>query len=284
MQRNQTTLTLSVPPGTKERLAAIAERLGLRWGEQPSPSKLVAAVADGTVPVGTPLGLTGAQSDALLQAVKALHDAGRVAEVRELAPLLTAVGPLDPAQRMAVYAELSRSEMPFRGVIEDAIARQTPVVFQYVGLRGVPSQYLARHVKLTIRERRWYVDIYTDDKPSNDVAALAHNRCLRLDKVVSALPVPHTEPWVSALDAIEAKLRLFGEDARFYEPHDDDVDVGEVIEGPEGAERTVTRRVAFSWWFIRDILRHGRACKVEGPPDLVHVVAAHLREAAARYA
>ncbi|MEB3329429.1 MAG: WYL domain-containing protein [Candidatus Sericytochromatia bacterium] len=283
MQRNQTTLTLSVPPGTKERLAAIAARLGLRWGEQPSPSKLVAAVADGTVPVGAPLGLTEAQAGALLEALKALHDTGHVPEARELAPLLTSTGHLGPTQRMAVYAELSRSELPFRGVIEDAIASRTPVVFQYVGLKGTPSQYLARHLQLTIRERRWYVDIYSDSKPSLDIPALANNRCLRLDKVVSAVPVLHAEPWVPALASVEARLRLYGTDARYYERHADDLDVGDLLEGPDTPEREVRRRVTFSWWFVRDILRHGGACRVESPPELVDAVASHLRQAVARY-
>jgi predicted DNA-binding transcriptional regulator YafY len=284
VQRNQTTLTLSVPRGTKEKLAAIAERLGLRWGEQPSPSKLVAAVAEGTVPVGAPVGLSEAQSRALLEALKALHDTGHVPEARELAPLLASLGRLGPEQRMAVYAELSRSELPFRGVIEEAIARRTPIVFQYLGLKGTPSQYLARHVKLTIRERRWYVDIYTEDKPSNDIEALSHNRCLRLDKVISAVPVLHAEPWVPELSGVEAHMRFYGDDARYYERHEDDLHVGDMTECPEGAEREVRRRVSFTWWFVRDILRHGGACKVEGPPALVDAVAGHLRRAAARYA
>jgi predicted DNA-binding transcriptional regulator YafY len=283
VQRNQTTLTLSVPPGTKDRLAAIAERLGLRWGEQPSPSKLVAAIADGSVSVGAPVGLTGAQAAALLEALRALHDTGHVPEARELAPLLTSTGHLGPDQRMAVYAELARSELPFRGVIEEAIAHRTPIVLQYLGLKGTPSQYLARHVELTIRERRWYVDIYTEDKPSADIPELAHNRCLRLDKIVSAVPVLHAERWAPELSSIVAQLRLHGEDARYYERHDDDVHVGDLVETAAVPERAVMRRVTFSWWFVRDILRHGSACRVEGPPALVEVVAGHLRRASERY-
>ncbi|MBD3562273.1 transcriptional regulator, partial [Planktothrix sp. FACHB-1355] len=52
MARKKETLTLSVPPGTKERLEEIARRFGIVWGKSPSPSGLVAAIAQEELQVG----------------------------------------------------------------------------------------------------------------------------------------------------------------------------------------------------------------------------------------
>jgi hypothetical protein len=68
MPRKKETLTLSVPPGTKERLEKIAERLGFRWGNNPSASKLISAIAQNEVSVGS-IPLTANQIKALRQAV-----------------------------------------------------------------------------------------------------------------------------------------------------------------------------------------------------------------------
>ncbi|MBD0266390.1 MAG: transcriptional regulator, partial [Tolypothrix sp. Co-bin9] len=45
MPRKKETLTLSVPPGTKDQLEALARRLNILWGKDPSISGLLVAIA-----------------------------------------------------------------------------------------------------------------------------------------------------------------------------------------------------------------------------------------------
>ena len=45
MPRKKETITLSIPPGTKEQLEAIARQLNITWGKEPSISGLIVAIA-----------------------------------------------------------------------------------------------------------------------------------------------------------------------------------------------------------------------------------------------
>ena len=47
MPRKKESITLSIPPGTKAKLEAIADRLDIRWGKSPSTSGLLVAIAQG---------------------------------------------------------------------------------------------------------------------------------------------------------------------------------------------------------------------------------------------
>jgi hypothetical protein len=88
MPRKKETLTLSVPPGTKEQLEAIARRLNIFWGKSPSPSGLIAAIAQQKLDIGQPFSLNSNQVIALRQATKDLIDAGHVEEAQTLLALL----------------------------------------------------------------------------------------------------------------------------------------------------------------------------------------------------
>ena len=49
MSRRGESLTLSLPPGAKERLEELAIELGCTWGDRPNISKLIEAIAFGQV-------------------------------------------------------------------------------------------------------------------------------------------------------------------------------------------------------------------------------------------
>jgi hypothetical protein len=46
MPRRKETLTLSIEPGDAKKLCAIAWALNQKWGENPSPSHLISAIAN----------------------------------------------------------------------------------------------------------------------------------------------------------------------------------------------------------------------------------------------
>ncbi|MGE5657642.1 MAG: transcriptional regulator, partial [Actinomycetota bacterium] len=95
MPRKKEALTLSVPPGTKEQLEAIARRLGIFWGKSPSPSGLIAAIAQQQLEVGQPFTLSQVQVQSLQQAIKALIDAGHIRDAEIVAALILERGNLN---------------------------------------------------------------------------------------------------------------------------------------------------------------------------------------------
>lgn len=52
--RKKEVLTLSVEPGDKKRLEAIAEALNIFWGDSPSPSKMIRMIATGELLIVQP--------------------------------------------------------------------------------------------------------------------------------------------------------------------------------------------------------------------------------------
>ena len=92
MVRKKETLTLSVPPGTKEKLDAIADRLGITWGTKPSPSGLVTKIAEQEFEVALPFALSTVQVQALHQAVRDLMDTGHIEEAKNVKLNYTTAG------------------------------------------------------------------------------------------------------------------------------------------------------------------------------------------------
>lgn len=98
---------MSVSPGTKEKLEAIAERLKIFWGKNPSPSGLVAAIAQQDLEVGQSFILNATQVKSLRQAGKDLIDAGHIAEAQSVSILLLDRGQLEAPLRQALLREVS---------------------------------------------------------------------------------------------------------------------------------------------------------------------------------
>jgi predicted DNA-binding transcriptional regulator YafY len=289
MQRKHNTLTLSVPSETKDQLAELARRFDLVWGEKPSPSKLVAAIASGEIPVGTPTRFDLEQTEALLAAIKALESAGATKWVKVLTGLTMRQGSFEGKDAGAIYEELERGAFPWREPLEQAITDCHPVVVTYrSGKKNTATRYVARFARLLTRDGHWYVDIFADEaaEKSSDLDALKRNRRLRLDKIETVVRAVHPVGWLhDGLPAVTARLKFIGPDAQYYIRHPDDVEVGELEEIPttQTQVRNVRRNVYTSWWFVRDVLRHGDSVVVEEPPELVKEVSKRLEFALGRY-
>src|SRR6478672_1927407 len=117
MSRKKEALTLSVPPGTKEKLEAIARRLNIFWGKSPSPSGLVVAIAEQELQVGVgheAFTLNENQVKALHRATKLLIDAGKIEEAETINTLLLNQGDLEAPLRQALLQKQTQPIQAWR--------------------------------------------------------------------------------------------------------------------------------------------------------------------------
>jgi predicted DNA-binding transcriptional regulator YafY len=266
MSRKKETLTLSVPPGTKEKLETIADRLDLRWGESPSASKLVAAIAQKQIAVGKFHPLAGGQIEALRQSVKVLVDTGLIEEAKSIITVLLEQGDLEAPLRQVLLQQLTQSIAAWREQLDDYIAQKQPFRVSYRDSQGQVLEFKARYAEIRFYEKRFYVQIWCEETADveadiPDLPELWHNRCLRLDRI-QALNLMEGE-WRGELDSIKVYLQFKRWLANAYEPKPGDIE-NQVI----GDIRQVTRRVANPFWLIREVSRYWEDCEIVAPEAL----------------
>lgn len=266
MPRKKETITLSIPPGTKEQLEAIARRLGILWGKEPSISGLIVAIAQQSLEVGQPFTLNSNQVKALQQAIKALNDAGHVGEAQSVLALLLDKGKLEAPLRQSLLQQVSQPAQGWRILIEDLINKEQPFHLVYRNSQNQELEFTVRYAEIPFYEKRFYLQVWCeetkdveDDIP--DLPELWHNRCLRFDRILSVLPI--SGEWRGKLDSIKVYLQFRGWLAKAYEPKDDDIE-NEVI----GDVRNVVRRVANPFWLIREVSRYWEDCEIVAPDSL----------------
>lgn len=263
MPRKKETLTLSVPPGTKEKLEAIAERLDLRWGESPSPSKLVTAIAQAQVSVGKFHPLSVTQIEALRQSVKVLVDAGLIEEAKSVITVLLEQGDLEAPLRQALLQQLTQAIAAWREQLDLYIAQKQAFRVSYRNSQGQVLAFNARYAEIRFYEKRFYVQIWCEETADveadiPDLPELWHNRCLRLDRIQALVPI--AGEWRENLDYIKVYLQFKGWLANAYEPKPGDIE-NQVI----GDVRQVTRQVANPFWLIREVSRYWEDCQIIAP-------------------
>jgi predicted DNA-binding transcriptional regulator YafY len=266
MPRKKETLTLSVPPGTKEKLENIADRLDLRWGESPSASKLVAAIAQEQVSVGKFHPLSAEQIEALRQSVKVLVDAGLIEEAKSVITVLLEQGDLEAPLRQTLLQQLTQSIAAWRKQLDLYIAQNQSFRVSYRNSQGQMLDLTARYAEIQFYEKRFYVQIWCEETADveadlPDLPELWHNRCLRLDRIQALQPIEGN--WRGALDSIEVYLQFKRWLANAYEPKPGDLE-NQVI----GDIRQVTRRVANPFWLIREVSRYWEDCEIVAPAAL----------------
>lgn len=267
MPRKKETITLSIPPGTKEQLEAIARRLNILWGKEPSVSGLIVAIAQQSVEVGQPFTLNSNQVKALQQAIKALNDAGHVGEAQTVLALLIDKGKLEAPLRQSLLQQVSQpAHQGWRILIEDLINKEQPFHLVYRNSQNQQLEFTVRYAEIPFYEKRFYLQVWcveTADVENDipDLPELWHNRCLRFDRILSVLPI--SGEWRGQLDSIEVYLQFRGWMAKAYEPKNDDIE-NEVI----GNVRNVVRRVANPFWLVREVSRYWEDCVILSPDSL----------------
>ena len=92
MSRKKETITLSIPPGTKEKLEEIAERFNIFWGKSPSISGLLVALAEANPEIIKLHELDSAQEAAVAQSIKMALNQGDTELAQSLLNLLKEQG------------------------------------------------------------------------------------------------------------------------------------------------------------------------------------------------
>lgn len=266
MPRKKETITLSIPPGTKEQLEEIARRLNILWGKEPSISGLIVAIAQQAVEVGQPFTLNSSQVKALQQAIKALKDAGQVGEAQIVLALLLDKGKLEAPLRQSLLQQVSQPAQGWRILIEDLINKQQPFHLVYRNSQNQELEYTVRYAEIPFYEKRFYLQVWCEETKDveediPELSELWHNRCLRFDRIRSVLPI--SGDWQGQLDYIKVYLQFRGWLAKAYEPKDDDLE-NELM----GDVRNVVRRVANPFWLIREVSRYWEDCVILAPDSL----------------
>ena len=274
MPRKKEALTLSVPPGTKEQLEAIASQLNILWGKEPSVSGLIVAIAQQQLEVGKPFTLAPDQVKALQQATKILHDSGQIAEAQTLIGLLLERGNLEAPQRQLLMQQANQFAEAWRIIVDQHRNNQQPFILLYRNNQDQDLEYTVRYSEIGFEEKRFYLNIWceeTEDIKDTDFPELIHNRCLRLDRIKAILPT--SGKWrQEGLDYLEVCLHFSRGMIKAYEPRAKDIST-EVV----GEVRQVVRLVSNPFWLVREVLRYGGDCVVVSPESVREQVKQKLR-------
>lgn len=280
MARKKETITLSIPPGTKEQLEAIADRLGIHWGKSPSISGLLVAIAQQQLEVLQPsqvTSLTSEQVRALRQATKVLVDTGYLEEAQSVITLLISQGDLEAPLRQSLLEQLKQHLENWRTAIDRQITERQPFRLSYRNSQAQDLEYTVRYAEVCFYEKRFYLQIWCEEThDSQDIPELVHNRCLRFDRIQSIEPIPGE--WRGQLDSVKVYLRFRGWLVKAYEPKPEDIE-NEVM----GNVRQVVRRVSNPFWLIREVLRYGEDCVVVSPDSVRDRIKQKLIELCRKY-
>lgn len=266
MPRKKETITLSIPPGTKEQLEAIARRLNILWGKEPSVSGLIVAIAQQSVEVGKPFTFDSNQVNALQQAIKALSDAGRIGEAQTVITLLLERGNLGAAIRQSLLKQASKLIQAWRSQIDEYRQNQQPFYLLYENSQGQELQYTVRYAEPRFFDKRFYLMIWCEETEDvenliPDLPELWHNRNLVFDRIRSI--VSASGEWREGLDYIKVHLHFQGWMVKSYQRREDDLE-DEMI----GDVRQVVRQVVNEFWLIREVLRYQQNCVIVAPDSM----------------
>ncbi|MGF1479103.1 MAG: helix-turn-helix transcriptional regulator [Cyanophyceae cyanobacterium] len=265
MSRKKETITLSIPPGTKEQLEKLARRFNIFWGKSPSPSGLITAIAQQQLEIGEPFTLNPTQVKALQQSIKLLKDSGCIGDAQTLSSLLLERGQLEAPLRQAILQQVSQLSQAWRILIEQHIQNQQPFHLLYNNSQGEQWEYTVRYGEITFEEKRFYVQIWceeTEDIVNPKFPELIHNRCLRIDRIQAVIPTD--VPWrQEGVDTTKVYLHFYRGMVKAYEPKANDVS-NEVV----GDVRQVVRKVSNPFWLIREVFRYGEDCEIVSPDSV----------------
>lgn len=280
MNRKKDTLTLSIPPGTKEQLEAIARRFNIFWGETPSPSGLITAIAQQQLEIGPPFTLNSTQVAALQQATKTLIDSGYIGEAQTIVSTLLQRGNLETPLRRSLQQLVNQPSEAWRIQIDEHINQKQPFSLLYRNAQEQELEFTVRYAEISFEEKRFYLEIWceeTEDIKNTDFPELIHNRCLRLDRI-KAIAKNHGQWREEGLDYLKVYLHFYKGMVKAYESRDRDIE-NEIV----GDIRQVVRRVSNPFWLIREVMRYGEDCVVISPDSIRNKIKQKLRSLCQQY-
>ncbi|MGL6280824.1 MAG: transcriptional regulator [Microcoleaceae cyanobacterium] len=280
MIRKKETITLSIPPGTREKLEAIAQELDIRWGQKPSISGLLVAIAENSPQIKKLFTLTSDQQTALDKSIKAFIDTGDMNEATILVNLLLNQGQLELPQRQSLEKLIQNPLQAWRQKVEQYQLECQPFQITYRNPQQETLIYQANYSEIKSFEKRTYLYIWCEeikDIKNPDFPELVHNRCLRFDRILDIQSTKGT--WRhEGLDFIEVYLHFYRGLVRSYESKKDDIsceDIGEI--------KQVIRKMISDFWLVREILPYGKDCQVVAPDSVRELIKKEVRSLCQSY-
>lgn len=267
MSRKGQSITLSISESDKAELEAIALELGYTWGDRPNISKLVEAIARRQLLIAPNHNWSQTRIAALNQALLALVDTGQTEQATVIAQLLIERSELSIPFRAQIEHFLDNPSPSWVLEIKRRILQQQPFRLSYRDAADRLWNYTVLHAKITLREKRQYLDCWCEESEGNhDLPALVHNWSLRLDRITEASVASVDLMWKNDLDRIEVVLHLQGGLAFNYEPKTKDEEVRWLDSDPP--VKQVKRMVSNTFWLLRDIRAYGSGCIIASPQNL----------------
>lgn len=285
MTRKGQAITLSLQERDKRALEALALEFGKTWGDKPNISKLVQAIARRELAIAPNHDWSGDRIQALNQARLALIDQGDLSTALELGRLLCDRSELSLPLRQEIEAFLDAPSHPWRLHVEGYIRRQQSFTLSYQDATDRLWRFTICHAAIVMHEERDYLDCWCTDSEGNlDLPELRHNWSLRLDRIQDAALSPAKIPWRRDFDRIPVEFYLYGRLAASYSQsknHPDDRD-SEWLSDPPNVRRVV-RSVYNTYWFRRELRRHGSEVEIIAPAALRELMAQEYRQMCDRY-
>ena len=264
MGRRGQSVTLSISEHDKAQLEQIAQEQGMLWGDRPNISRLVEAIARRELLIGRNNDWSDTRIRALNQAIRVLHDTGYTQIAETIAHLLLERGELSDPIRRDLDRYLETPLIPWRQAIDRYILQQQPFQLAYRDAADCPWVFTIRYAQVTAHEQRHYLDCWCEQSEGNqDISELAHNWCLRLDRIPEAAVTPIGGQWHQSLDTIEVEMNICRGLAFAYQAKPEDSSNEWLASSSE--VRRVVRRVTSTFWFFREVFRYGEDCEVIAP-------------------
>ncbi|NMF81786.1 WYL domain-containing protein [Nodosilinea sp. P-1105] len=283
MTRQKRSITLSIDEAEKAQLEQLALDFDQTWGDRPNVSKLIKAIAQGTLRLAVNHDWSPERIKALNLARGQLHDQGYGAEALAIANLLLERSELSHPLRQDIQAFVDYPAPPWRADIDRCLRRQRPFRLTYQDAAGLLWSFSVRHAKIAAIEERQYLVCWCDETDGNqDISQLQHNWTLRLDRIPEeAVISPIDGPWQPELAFVDVEMHLLGRLALAYRTKSKVDRVNEW--DAERQVRRVVRRITSTFWFFREVRRYGADCVIVEPEDIRQRFVSELRVLVDRY-
>lgn len=283
MGRKGRSITLSLSDENKERLEELALHYDMTWGDRANISKLIEAIARQKLKIAPNHDWSVERIKLLDRARNLLIDAGKMGDARAIAELLRSRTELTIPFRQQLEQFLERDVRSWRLQIERYISREQPFQLSYQDAADNLFQFTIHHARIVPRNDRQYLDCWCEEiSNSDDLSELAHNRTLRLDRIIDATVTPAKAIWRKDLATEEVEMLLYGGLFFNYRSKQGrDLLVERLEDRPQTLR--VVRTITSSFWFMRDILPYGADCEVIRPAGLREKMGAIAQKMQQRY-
>ncbi|MBD3886700.1 WYL domain-containing protein [Phormidium tenue FACHB-886] len=268
MTRKGRSITLSLEESDKTQLEAIALELGMKWGDDPNISRLIKAIARRQLSVFPNNDWSRDRINTLNKARNLLIDAGQIEDALVLAHLLSERSETTIPLRQEIEQFIARPAAPWRIEVERYIRQQQPFRLAYQDAAERVWHFTIAYAEIAKHEDRQYLDCWSQETEGNqDLPALAHNWCLRFDRIPEAAVSPVKGRWQLELDSIPVEMHLLHGLAFAYRTKTGADDVNEWHPHLPQVRRVV-RRVTSTFWFFREVRRYGKDCIIVSPEEV----------------